>query len=159
MTVAHSHRGGATIGHLQDFDAVATASIVYLRMWGERPAGQSRVHRDLMCTLGEQRGGHACDVFAELNSICERHARRPLMHYPVRCKCVGADEACFAHFIATAADGDAADALMFAMVLVRPDVAPVVAGLAAQFGLALKQMNLAALQPQTVVQTAPHTLH
>jgi hypothetical protein len=66
------------------------------------------------------------------------------MRHSVQCKCLGADEACFANCIAAAATGDREEALMPSTRLVRPDVAPLIASLAADVGLALKRMHLAA---------------
>ena len=57
---------------------------------------------------------------------------------------MGSDEACFANFIATAVDGEREDTLLIATLLVRPDIAPIIASLATQFGLALKRMQMKA---------------
>jgi hypothetical protein len=48
------------------------------------------------------------------------------------------------NFIASAVEGPREDALLMAMLLVRPDVAPVLAAMASQFGLALCRMQLRA---------------
>lgn len=77
------------------------------------------------------------------------------MRHSVQCKCLGADESCFANFIATAATGDRDDAMLIATLLVRPDVAPLITALATDFGLALVRMNLAA--PKDMVRSPEHT--
>ena len=64
------------------------------------------------------------------------------MRHAADCACLGADEACFANFIATATTGEREDALLMAMLLVRPDVAPQLCAVAMNLGLALKQMLL-----------------
>ena len=56
------------------------------------------------------------------------------MRHSVTCKCLGSDESCFANFIATATDGQREDAMLIATLLVRADMAPLVASLAADFG-------------------------
>ncbi len=66
------------------------------------------------------------------------------MRHSVQCKCLGADEACFANFIATAATGEREDAMLIATLLVRPDVAPLIVSLAADVGLAFMRMCLSA---------------
>ncbi|MEL6683779.1 MAG: hypothetical protein AAFN63_19350 [Pseudomonadota bacterium] len=160
MTDAPSHRGAATVGYLQDFDAVAAASIVYLRMWCDSAETQASVMHDLTHTLGLGRGRKAIKALGELCGMCITHGRRPLCRHGLHCKCVGADEASFAHFIASAADGARDDAMLIAIHLVRPDVAPIVTSLATDFGLALKQMNLAAPRAMAEVPAQPHpTLH
>ncbi|MDX8346358.1 hypothetical protein SLH49_00010 [Cognatiyoonia sp. IB215446] len=110
--------------------------------------------KDILNTLGETRGSNAIASFSELCSICVQHGRRPFCRHALKCRCVGADEASFAHFVATAAEGDRDDAMLIAILMVRPDMAPVLTSLAADFGLALKQMNLAA--PKAVAQMRAH---
>lgn len=153
MTMPPDQRGGATVGHLQDYDAITAASVVYFRMWCNGADTQATVIQDLTLSLGLGRGRKAAEAFGELCGMCARHGRRPMMRHALHCKCVGADEASFAHFIAAAAEGDRDDAMMIAILLVRPDVAPLVTSLAADFGLALKQMNLAA--PRAMAQMSP----
>jgi predicted amidophosphoribosyltransferase len=154
-----NNRGGATVGSISDLDAIAAASVIYLRMWCDGPENQHNVQCDFASTLGADRGQRALESFTELCSLCARHGRRPMMRHAVSCKCLGADEACFANFIAIAADGERDDAMLIATLLVRPDVAPVIAALAMDFGLALKQMNLAAprdVRSKTSIQTTLH---
>jgi hypothetical protein len=153
------NRGGAPVGHLTDLDAIAAASVIYLRMWCDGPEHQQQVREDLSATLGHERGHKALQSFEDLCGMCARHGRRPLMRHAVQCKCIGADEACFANFIATAVDGDRDDTLLIATLLVRPDVAPIVASLATDFGIALKQMNLAAPRDMTAQHSFQTTLH
>jgi len=162
MTMHWKHRGAATVGHVQDYDAITAAAVIYLRMWCESKETQTNVMNDFVQTLGMKRGRRAIEALGELCGLCIRHGRRPLCRHGVHCKCVGADEASFGHFIATAAEGEREDAMLFATLFVRPDVAPIISSLAADFGLALKQMNLAApkemAQMQTYQPTQP-TLH
>lgn len=150
MTSTRDQRGGATVAHLQDYDAITAASVVYFRMWCNGADTQATVVDDLTTTLGMGRGQMAAAAFSDLCGMCALHGRRPMMRHALHCKCVGADEASFAHFIATAAEGDRDDAMLIAILLVRPDVAPIITSLAADFGLALKQMNLAA--PRAIAQ-------
>lgn len=64
------------------------------------------------------------------------------MRHHVNCKCLGADESCFANFIGYATDGEREDALLMAMTIVRPDIAPMAVEYAQRFGLALRQMTM-----------------
>ncbi|MGY9038053.1 MAG: hypothetical protein ACKVLA_09570, partial [Rhodobacterales bacterium] len=97
-------------------------------------------------------------TFEQLCSLCARFGRRPLMRHSVTCKCLGADESCFANFISTATEGQREDAMLIATLLVRADMAPLVASLAADFGLALKRMHLSAPRDIARIEVAP-TLH
>lgn len=156
MTDAHPPRGGAPVGYLTELDSVEAASVLYLRLWSDGPDAQAQILNDFATALGADRGKRALQSFESLCSLCAQHGRRPLMRHSVRCKCIGADESCFANFVAAAATGNREDAMLIATLLVRPDVAPLIASLAADFGLALTQMRLAAprdLTPQHHSQT------
>ncbi len=159
MTTSAQRRGGAPVGLLADLDAVSAASVIYLRMWCNGVRTQADVWNDLAGTLGPQRGRQALHSFEQLCDLCARHGRRPLVRHSLKCKCLGADEACFANFIATAVDGERDDTLLMATLLVRADIAPVIASLATEFGLALKQMNLAAPREAVEVRPPQSTLH
>lgn len=158
MTAHDRKRGGAPVGFVTELDGIEAAAVIYLRLWGDGPDSQAQVWNDLASRLGAEGGRRALESFESLFALCIRHGRRPLMRHAVQCKCLGADESCFANFIATAATGDREDAMLIATLLVRADVAPLIASLAADFGHALKRMQLAA--PRDLHrQAVPHTLH
>jgi hypothetical protein len=127
-----------------DLNGIEAASVIYLRLWCDGPDARARVWNDLATSLGTERGRCAVASFEDLCGLCTKHGRRPLMRHSVQCKCVGADEACFANFIAAAAAGEREDAMLIATLLVRADVAPSLTALATDFGLALMRMNLSA---------------
>jgi len=147
MTHAQPKRGGAPVGYLTELDGIEAAAVIYLRLWSDGADAQEQVRDDLANRLGDARGRQALDCFETICTLCARHGRRPLMRHSVQCKCLGADESCFANFIATAATGAREDAVLIATLLVRPDVAPLLAAAASEFGLALKQMQLGAARP------------
>ncbi|SLN51203.1 hypothetical protein [Pseudooctadecabacter jejudonensis] len=158
MTNATHRRGGAPVGYLTELDAVEAASVIYLRLWSDGPDAKSQVWTDFANTLGADQGRRALKSFDQLCSLCAQHGRRPLMRHGIHCKCLGADESCFANFIATAALGEREDAMLIATLLVRADVAPLLASLAADVGFALKRMCLAA--PRDIApEVTPRTLH
>lgn len=160
MTVSNHNRGRASVGHVAELDGIEAASVIYLRLWCDGPEAQEQVWNDFASCLGPDQGRKALKSFGDLCALCSHHGRRPLMRHAVECKCLGADESCFANFIATAATGEREDALLFATLLVRPDVAPLIASLAAEVGLAFMRMRLGA--PRDIAPTTfetPKTLH
>lgn len=159
MNTAKSTRGGAPVGFITELNALEAASVIYLRLWCDGPESQSLVRNDFISGLGPDHGRNAMQSFEELCHLCARHGRRPLMRHSVQCKCIGSDESCFANFIATAVDGEREDALLIATLLVRPDVAPLIASLATNFGLALKRMHLASPRDMTKSAPSTQTLH
>jgi hypothetical protein len=154
MTGESNIRGGAAVGFISELTGIEAASVIYLRLWSDGVDAQASVWNDLASRLGPDRGRRALQSFEDLCSLCARHGRRPLMRHSVQCKCLGADESCFANFIATAATGDRDDAMLIATLLVRADVAPLITALAADFGLALMRMNLAA--PKDLADSPEH---
>lgn len=158
MTDQSQKRGGAPVGFITELDGIEAACVIYLRLWCDGPEAQAQVWNDFASSLGPESGRKALKSFEDLCSLCIQHGRRPLMRHAVRCKCLGADESCFANFIAAAATGEREDALMIAMLLVRPDIAPLIASLAADFGFALKRMHPSA--PRHLSSHAQHqTIH
>ncbi|MFK7939360.1 MAG: hypothetical protein AB8B82_08280 [Roseovarius sp.] len=159
MSVQSPFPGGAPVGYVSELDATRAAAVLYLRLWREGDAGRSQINHDWTLALGADAGQRAQDSFDALCDICQTHARRPLMRHAVMCNCLGADEACFANFIATAAEGAREDAMLMATLLVRPDMAPLVTELAARFGLMLKRMRLAQCRATAQSPDRPMTLH
>jgi hypothetical protein len=148
-------RGGAAVGALSDLGAIEAGTVLCLRLWSDGPEGQQQVWTQFAAALGPQDGRVALKGFETLYRLCVTHGRRPLMRRCVGCSSVGADEACFAAFVAAACEGEREDALMIAMLLVRPDIAPGLVASAGALGLALKRLDLAARR----TRPASSTLH
>lgn len=163
MTSAQEKRGGAPVGFITELDGIEAASVIYLRLWCDGPDSQASVWNDFATGLGSIQGRKAVKSFEHLCNLCSQYGRRPLMRHSVNCKCLGADESCFANFIGAAVLGDRDDAMLIATLLVRPDVAPLLTSLAIDFGLALKRMNLRApsniASKEEVSHSQPTTIH
>lgn len=157
MTTLATKRGGAPVGYVGDLGPVEAGAVLYLRLWCEGPDAQTQVWNDFATALGPQNGKQVLTSFESLCDLCMRHGRRPLMRHHVACKCLGADESCFANFIGYASEGAREDALLMAMMIVRPDMAGPLVGLAEDFGLALRRMSLRANQFNA--QTPSNRLH
>ena len=155
MNAITPHRGGAPVGYIAELDLVEAGAVLYLRLWCDGPDAQAQVWNDFATVLGPENGRKALKSFARLCDLCVRHARRPLMRHHVSCKCLGADESCFANFVGYASEGEREDALFIATTIVRPDIAPILVGHAQEFGLALRRMAIKADQPIE----KPITLH
>lgn len=159
MSAPVSTRGGASVGLITELDGIEAASVIYLRLWSNGADAQAQVRDDFITALGPHQGSKAVQSFEHLCSLCSAHGRRPLMRHAVQCKCLGADESCFANFIVTAIEGAREDAMLIATLLVRPDVAPLLASYAFDFGLALKRMRLGAPRDYAAAFSQHTTLH
>jgi hypothetical protein len=159
MSAHISRRGAASVGFIADLEGVEAASVIYFRLWSACRHGRAQVQSDFVETLGPRAGERAFQSFDQICTLCSSYARRPLMHHSVKCSCLGADEACFANFIATAAEGGREDTMLIATLLVRADVVPLIASCAFDFAIALKRMRLGAPRIYAAVPSQPSTLH
>ena len=110
MRAAAPHRGGAPVGYVAELGPVEAGAMLYLRLWCDGPDAQSKIWKDFATLLGPQHGRKVLKSFKALCDLCVRHGRRPLMRHHVICKCLGADESCFANFIGYANEGEREDA-------------------------------------------------
>ena len=129
------------MGYLSEISGLERRSVSLLRMWCSDVPSQKLVEDKLETTLGVERGHQAVDCLRQICDMFSRHGRRPIMRHHPDCACLGGDEACFANFVGASSEGQREDALLFAMLMVRPDFAPCLVALGEQFGLALKSME------------------
>ncbi|TMV10078.1 hypothetical protein FGK63_03175 [Ruegeria sediminis] len=137
---AATNRGGAAIGRISDLNPVEAGAVLYLRLWSDGAPGRAEMARDFAIALGADGGRSALAILDQIFGLCALHGRRPLIRHGSGCVCLGADENCFAQMIAAAAEGEHDDALMMALLIVRPDLAPALVALSEQFGLMLRRM-------------------
>jgi len=140
MTGAGSRLGAAPVGYVAGLAPVGVGAVLYLRLWNNGSKSRLRICSDFETLLGPAQGANAFRSFETLCDICVRYGRRPLALHHVACKCLGADESCFANFIEYASEGEREDACLIATTIVRPDMAMTLAGIAEEFGLALRCM-------------------
>jgi hypothetical protein len=146
LTNTLTPRGAAAVGLVADLQAVEAGAVMYFRLWHDGPSAREIMSSDFVATMGPDIGRRTLASFQAICSLCATHGRRTLVHHHLNCRCVGADEACFANFIGAAAEGAHEDALLIATMLVRADLAPSLTYHAEAFGLALKRMELRAAQ-------------
>ncbi|MDG2405948.1 MAG: hypothetical protein P8M25_13645 [Paracoccaceae bacterium] len=141
MSPEPTSRGAAPVGHLQDLTPIEAGAVLYLRLWCEGSDAQAQINSDFRLGLGTESGDDAFAALSRLNELIIQNGRRPLIRHALECRCIGADESCFATMIASAADNDYEDSLLLASLMVKAPVASVAASLAFQVGRALKFMT------------------
>ena len=140
LEARRARRGGAPVGQIADLPPFEAGAVHCLRLWSDGPQGQVVVGNDFAGGLGATRARKILEAFEQLTDLCVTQGRRPLMRHSVGCACLGADEACFANLIATSVEGEREDTLLLASLIVPPAMAPLLASLAAQFGLGLRRL-------------------
>lgn len=142
MTGASPQRVGASVGYVTELGPVEAGAVLYLRLWNGGSKAKLQVWSHFSTALGHQQGRNALGSLGTLCDLCARYGRRPLIRHEVTCRCLGADESCFANFISYASEGAREDALLIATTIVRPDMAETLVGFAEEFGLVLRRMAL-----------------
>ena len=146
-------KGAAPVGVLSDLEPVPMSAVMYLRLWCEGHRDQLR--QDLLPALGPEAAARAGQEFDHLCSLCINHGRRRLCRHHLQCKCLGADESCFANLVELAAAGEDADAMLIATLMLRAEQVPLSTALAQSVGTALSRARSSedfgteALEPHT----------
>lgn len=152
MSMEAPMRGAAPVGLVDDLGPVESSAVYYLRLWCDGPDAQQSIQDDFVASLGQENGSRLAKNFSTLCEVYSRQGRRSLVRHDLGCKCVGADEACFANFIGYASEGEREDAILLASTAVTPSYAPLLVSLAQDFGLALRRMSLRRQSCQRIYQ-------
>jgi hypothetical protein len=140
VNVENLKRGGAPVGYISDLNDVEYTAVMYFRLCCSGLESQNQIARNFRISLGYADGYKATKSFGDLCDLILKKGRRSLISHPVGFKYVGADENCFSQLILTASSSDREDALLIAMLLAPPSLAPILYGLAQEAGLAIKRM-------------------
>jgi hypothetical protein len=127
------HAGAAPVSRIEAVDQQTLLLVTALRKFGR--SDEDLFWDNMTSLIGPARGDAARSYFDELMLLFTRYARRPLMTHDGGCSCIGADEANFALFICSATCGETEDAMLQAMLILRPDVVSSAVGIAQQLGL------------------------
>lgn len=138
----HSSPGAAVVGDLAALPNPVALSVLMLRDWCEGPVGRERVWSVLAGAMPTPAARAGLRAFEALVDVLVREGRRPLMRHAAGCRCVGSDEAVFAHLLAVAASGEREDAMLLTSLLLPGGLVPAAAHHAEQAGLALARLCL-----------------
>ena len=78
-----------------------------------------------------------------LEALCEtlyKKGRRQLVRHELNCKCVGADENCFAQLVTLSTLKEKEDAMLISVLLSDSSIAPAIVGLAEDFGMGINAL-------------------
>ena len=154
-TIQTPDRGARPVAYLGDLPVIEANFISYFRRFMDSSDSQTFLHEELVENLGDRNGQAVFDLLSHLLELLVHHSRRPIARHDVTCVCVGGDESALAQCVASAADGAREEALMFSMLFVRHDIAPIFAASCEQLGLQLKRATprhvLHKMKPQSHV--------
>ena len=87
----HSDAGATPVGILADLNAVAAASVIYLRLWHDGAESQSKIWNQFAVTLGFAQGRKSLQAFDRFCALCALHGHRPMIKRTVNCHYLGSD--------------------------------------------------------------------
>ena len=134
--------GAAAVGRLSDLAPLEAAAALYFRLWRAGEGGRARASADFIALLGTGHGAAALTALDRLSALLDAHGRRPLCAHSPACPCLGGDEACLARLVASAAEGDREEAMLFAALMLRADMAPLAVALAEELAVAFRRIAL-----------------
>ncbi|PWE31176.1 hypothetical protein DDZ14_14235 [Maritimibacter sp. 55A14] len=130
-----SEHGAAPVARLDALPPLEALLVRHLRLWCAGPEHQAEVWNALATALGPAAARPCLNALERLIGLMTRCGRRPLMRHGTECVCVGSDEAVFARFVATAAEGAREDAMLIASLMMRPDMLGCAVDLAGTLGV------------------------
>lgn len=144
MTVFPRPNGTAPTTRLSELTPLNARFVHYLRLWEEGETGVSRIGEELTGHLGPAKGERVAEIWCALCDLLAQYGHRPLEIMPAGSTGITGDEAGFAQLVALAAETRREDAMFAALMMVRPDITPIVISLATQAGLSIRQSDLCA---------------
>ncbi|GMG83060.1 hypothetical protein LNKW23_22730 [Paralimibaculum aggregatum] len=120
-------RGGAPVGYLAELSEVETAAVLAMRLWCAGETRQAQLWTEFATLFGTRDGAAHLKGLEQMMVLIAGHSRRPVMRHRCACRCLGADEAVLARMIGAAAEGNRDEAALFAALLVRVEMATLLA--------------------------------
>ena len=135
-----SIKGGSPVAVVSDLTKEEFLAVYYFRCWYEGIEALQVVENEFFSRLGDELG---FKTMSALEALCEtlyRKGRRKLVRHDLNCKCVGADENCFAQLVTLSTLKEKEDAMLISVLLSDSSIAPAIVGLAEDFGMGINAL-------------------
>jgi len=117
-------KGGAPVAVISDLSWEEHLVIYYFRCCFEGTDALLEVHEEFCFYLGEKTASKTIGALQFLFGKLQNNGRRRLVSHDLNCKCVGADENCFAQLVIRSTYKDKRDAILIGILLTDADLAP-----------------------------------
>ena len=117
-------RGGSPVAIMSDLSWEEHLVIYYFRCCFEGSEALLDVHEEFRFYLGTEIANKTIGALQFLFSKLQNNGRRRLVRHDLNCKCVGADENCFAQLVTRSTCVDKKDAILIGILLSDADLAP-----------------------------------
>ena len=124
METKTSTKGGSPVAVISDLSWEEHLVIYYFRCCFEGSEALLEVHEEFRFYLGTEIANKTIGALQFLFSKLQNNGRRRLVRHDLNCKCVGADENCFAQLVTRSTCVDKKDAILIGILLSDADLAP-----------------------------------
>ena len=117
-------KGGSPVAVISDLSWEEHLVIYYFRCCFDGSEALLEVHEEFRFYLGIEIANKTIGALQFLFSKLQNNGRRRLVRHDLNCKCVGADENCFAQLVTRSTYLDKKDAILIGILLTDADLAP-----------------------------------
>ena len=117
-------KGGSPVAVISDLSWEEHLVIYYFRCCFDGSEALLEVHEEFRFYLGIEIANKTIGALQFLFSKLQNNGRRRLVSHELNCKCVGADENCFAQLVTRSTYTDKNDAILIGILLTDADLAP-----------------------------------
>ena len=117
-------KGGSPVAIMSDLSWEEHLVIYYFRCCFVGSEALSEIHDEFSFYLGTETANKTIGALQFLFTKLQNNGRRRLVSHDLNCKCVGADENCFAQLVTRSTNRDKNDAILIGILLTDADLAP-----------------------------------
>jgi len=117
-------KGGSTVAIMSDLSWEEHLVIYYFRCCFVGSEALLEIHEEFSFYLGTETANKTIGALQFLFTKLQNSGRRRLVSHDLNCKCVGADENCFAQLVTRSTNTDKNDAILIGILLTDADLAP-----------------------------------
>ena len=117
-------KGGSPVAIMSDLSWEEHLVIYYFRCCFEGSEALLEIHEEFRFYLGTEKANKTIGALQFLYNKLQNNGRRRLVSHDLNCKCVGADENCFAQLVTRSTYTDKKDSILIGLLLTDADLAP-----------------------------------
>ena len=117
-------KGGSPVAIMSDLSWEEHLAIYYFRCCFVGSEALLEIHEEFRFYLGTETANKTIGALQFLFAKLQNGGRRRLVSHDLNCKCVGADENCFAQLVTRSTYTDKNDAILIGILLTDADLAP-----------------------------------
>ena len=133
-------KGGSPVAIMSDLSWEEHLVIYYFRCCFEGSEALLEIHEEFRFYLGTEKANKTIGALQFLYNKLQNNGRRRLVSHDLNCKCVGADENCFAQLVTRSTYTDKKDSILIGVLLTDADLAPELVYAAEDFAVGVQAL-------------------